>query len=39
MGNGTADSGDSVSYGSKKVFVGGLQDDTTEEEFRAYFET
>lgn len=39
MGNGTADSGDNVNYGSKKVFVGGLQDDTTEEEFRAYFET
>ncbi|TVU40828.1 hypothetical protein EJB05_14421 [Eragrostis curvula] len=28
-----------VSYDSKKVFIGGLRDNVTEEEFRAYFET
>jgi RNA-binding protein Musashi len=28
-----------VSYDSKKVFIGGLRDNITEEEFRAYFET
>lgn len=38
-GNGTADCGNSVSYDSKKVFIGGLRDNITEKEFRAYFET
>ncbi|CAM0905262.1 unnamed protein product [Alopecurus aequalis] len=34
----TEASGDNVSYASKKVFIGGLRDNITEEEFRAYFE-
>ncbi|EER95824.2 heterogeneous nuclear ribonucleoprotein 1 [Sorghum bicolor] len=38
-GNGTADSDNNVSYDSKKVFIGGLRDNITEEEFRSYFET
>ena len=38
-GHGTADSGNNVSYDSKKVFIGGLRDNITEEEFKAYFET
>ncbi|XP_062189333.1 heterogeneous nuclear ribonucleoprotein 1-like [Phragmites australis] len=37
-GNGSVDSGN-VNYDSKKVFIGGLRDNITEEEFRAYFET
>ncbi|XP_062187058.1 heterogeneous nuclear ribonucleoprotein 1-like [Phragmites australis] len=37
--NGTVDSGNNVNYDSKKVFIGGLRDNITEEEFRAYFET
>ncbi|RLN33208.1 RNA-binding protein 1-like [Panicum miliaceum] len=31
--------GNNVSYDSKKVFIGGLRDNITEEEFKAYFET
>uniref|UniRef100_A0A0A9G9M0 RRM domain-containing protein n=1 Tax=Arundo donax TaxID=35708 RepID=A0A0A9G9M0_ARUDO len=38
-GKGTEDSGNNVNYDSKKVFIGGLRDIITEEEFRAYFET
>ncbi|RCV09393.1 hypothetical protein SETIT_2G024200v2 [Setaria italica] len=38
-GNGNAESGNNVTYDSKKVFIGGLRDNITEEEFRAYFET
>ncbi|KAL6647792.1 hypothetical protein ACP70R_015229 [Stipagrostis hirtigluma subsp. patula] len=37
--NGTVDSADNVSTESKKVFVGGLRDNITEGQFRAYFET
>ncbi|KQK20921.1 heterogeneous nuclear ribonucleoprotein 1 [Brachypodium distachyon] len=37
-GNGVVDGDDSASYSSKKVFVGGLRDNITEDEFRAYFE-
>ncbi|KAK1593087.1 hypothetical protein QYE76_059232 [Lolium multiflorum] len=37
-GNATDASGDNVSYASKKIFIGGLRDNITEEEFRAYFE-
>uniref|UniRef100_A0A0A9DPL7 RRM domain-containing protein n=1 Tax=Arundo donax TaxID=35708 RepID=A0A0A9DPL7_ARUDO len=37
--NGTEGSGNNLNYDSKKVFIGGLQDNITEEEFRAYFET
>ncbi|VAH31156.1 hypothetical protein VPH35_021174 [Triticum aestivum] len=37
-GDSTEASSDSMSYASKKVFIGGLRDNITEEEFRAYFE-
>ncbi|KAL5197114.1 hypothetical protein ABZP36_000626 [Zizania latifolia] len=36
---GTEDGGDNMNYASKKVFIGGLRDNITEDEFRAYFES
>uniref|UniRef100_A0A0D9WV41 RRM domain-containing protein n=1 Tax=Leersia perrieri TaxID=77586 RepID=A0A0D9WV41_9ORYZ len=38
-GTGTEDGGDNMNYASKKVFIGGLRDNITEEEFRTYFES
>uniref|UniRef100_J3MIA6 RRM domain-containing protein n=1 Tax=Oryza brachyantha TaxID=4533 RepID=J3MIA6_ORYBR len=38
-GSGTEDGSDNMNYASKKVFIGGLRDNITEEEFRTYFET
>ncbi|KAL6880389.1 hypothetical protein ACP4OV_011954 [Aristida adscensionis] len=37
--NGNEDIAHTVSYDSRKVFIGGLRDNITEEEFKAYFET
>ncbi|CAN6170801.1 unnamed protein product [Urochloa humidicola] len=37
-GNGAVDGGNNITYDSKKVFIGGLRDNITEEEFRTYFE-
>ncbi|KAF0908310.1 hypothetical protein E2562_024724 [Oryza meyeriana var. granulata] len=38
-GSGTEDGVDNMNYASKKVFIGGLRDNITEEEFRTYFES
>uniref|UniRef100_A0A0E0E751 RRM domain-containing protein n=1 Tax=Oryza meridionalis TaxID=40149 RepID=A0A0E0E751_9ORYZ len=37
--SGTEDGGDGMNYASKKVFIGGLRDNITEEEFKTYFES
>ncbi|KAL5198113.1 hypothetical protein ABZP36_001625 [Zizania latifolia] len=38
-GTGTEDGSDNMNYASRKVFIGGLRDNITEDEFRTYFES